>query len=82
MTLLTKKPVQVYLEESQDIALRRLAETRKVSLSALIRSGVDLLLAEHDSAWDMVGLGQSGIADLGKRHDDYLVELIGSETEK
>ncbi len=65
MATLTKRPIQVYLEEAQSQALRRLAKDEGVSLSELIRRGVDLLLAqvpvEKDPAWDIIGLGSSGV---------------------
>lgn len=83
MTTLTRRPIQVYLEERQNQALRRLATEEGVSLSELIRRGVDLLLAElpveKDPAWKIVGLGSSDVSDLGTRHDEYLVEELSKE---
>ncbi len=83
MATLTKRPIQVYLEEAQSQALRRLAKDEGVSLSELIRRGVDLLLAqvpvEKDPAWDIIGLGSSGVRDLATRHDAYLVEELSKE---
>jgi len=56
----TKRPIQVYLEDRQHQALRRLAVDEGISLSELIRRGVDLLLAqvpmEKDSMEEMIGL--------------------------
>ncbi len=78
MATLTKRPIQVRLEERQEQALRRLASEEGVSLSELIRRGVDLLLsqvlAEEDPAWRIIGLGNSGVGDLGMNHDKYLSE--------
>jgi len=78
MATLTKRPVQVYLEERQDSALRRIAESRNVSLSELIRRSIDLYLnnlpIEDDPAMKIVGLGRSGLGDLSEKHDKYLIE--------
>jgi hypothetical protein len=78
MATLTKRPVQVYLEERQDSALRRIAESRDVSLSELIRRSIDLYLnnlpIEDDPAMKIVGLGRSGLGDLSEKHDEYLIE--------
>ena len=83
MAILTKRPIQVYLEERQNRALRRLTTEEGVSLSELIRRSVDLLLAqlpkETDPAWKIIGLGSSGVNDLATRHDEYLVEELSKE---
>ncbi len=76
---LTKSPLQVYLRQDQMDSLRVLAERQEVSLSELVRQGVDRLLLEipvqDDPLWDVVNLGQSGIGDLAAGHDRYLAEL-------
>ena len=78
MATLTKRPIQVYLEERQDNALRRIAESRDVSLSELIRRSIDLYLnnlpVQDDPAMRIVGLGRSGLGDLSEKHDEYLIE--------
>ena len=83
MATLTKRPIQIYLEERQSKALRRLAKDEGVSLSELIRRGVDLLLAqvpiEKDPAWNIIGLGDSDVSDLATRLDEYLVEELSKE---
>lgn len=83
MGALTKRPIQVYLEERHDRALRRLAAEEGVTISALIRRGVDLLLAEVpvecDPAWKIIGLGHSGVPDLGSRHDEHLANELRRE---
>lgn len=83
MTTFTKRPIQIYLEEKQHQALRRLASDENVSLSALVRRGVDLLLQqvpiEKDPAWEIIGLGRSNVSDAAKQHDDYLVEDLAKE---
>ncbi len=84
MAMLTKHPIQIYLDKEQDDALRRLSEERQVSIAALIRESVDLMLsklsAENDPAWDIIGIGSSAIADLGEAHDQYIVETLEEET--
>ncbi len=83
MAISTKRPIQVYLDERQDRALRRLASEENVTISELIRRGVDLLLeevpAEKDPAYQIIGLGSSGVADLGAHHDAYLAQEIEKE---
>ncbi|MCZ6680635.1 MAG: ribbon-helix-helix domain-containing protein [Candidatus Poribacteria bacterium] len=83
MATLTKRPIQVYLEERQHQALRRLAADESVSLSELIRRGINLLLAkipiEKDPAWKIIGLGSSGVNDAATRHDQHIVEELCKE---
>jgi hypothetical protein len=78
MSTLTKRPIQVYLEERQDRILRALAESKKVSIAELIRRSVDRYLEElpleDDPAMKIVGLGE-GPSDLAERHDTYLIQL-------
>lgn len=78
MTTLTKRPIQVYLEERQDRALRHIADEKEVSLSELIRRSIDLYLEnlplEDDPSMKIIGLGHSGLGDLSEKHDDYLIE--------
>jgi hypothetical protein len=85
MTVANKRPVQIYLEERQTYALRRLADQENTSVSDLIRRSIDLLLSqlppESDPAYHIIGLGYSGIADLGLRHDEYLAQDIEGERE-
>jgi Arc/MetJ-type ribon-helix-helix transcriptional regulator len=73
---------QIQLEEEKAEALKRLAAERGVSVSALIRDGIDRVLA--DEAWErrwrraleVVGKYHSGVPDLSENHDDYFVEAI------
>lgn len=85
MATLTKRPIQVYLEERQERALRRLAADENTSLADLIRRAVGLWLAQvpvdKDPAWNIIALGDPGAADLAARHDDYLVEELSKETD-
>lgn len=86
MSVLTKRPLQVYHEDHQDRALRQLAASEGVTLSELIRRSVDLLLAqmpiERDPAWHLIGLGSSDVNDLGKRHDDHLSTSLAHEIQR
>lgn len=83
MATLTKRPIQVYLEERQDRTLRRLAAEEGVSLSELIRRSVDLMIdqlpVEQDPAWKIIGLGNTATSDLATHHDEHLVEELGKE---
>jgi hypothetical protein len=81
---LAKKPLQVYLRPEQLEALRGLAQRRGVSLAALVREGVDKVLAEvpaeEDPLWNIVGIVHGSPTDLAKRHDEYLARMIEEES--
>ena len=83
MRVLTKKPIQIYLEPAQDRALRALARRKGISIAELIRRSIDRYLAElpveEDTALRVVGLGRSGRKDLASKHDDYLAALAKEE---
>jgi len=78
MTVLTKKPFQIYLRQDQLNALRLTSQKRGVSVAELVRQGVDQLLVslpvEDDPLLDIVGLGDSGLGDLAENHDQYLAD--------
>ncbi len=78
MSVLTKKPFQIYLRQDQLNALRLTAQKRGVSVAELVRQGVDQLLVslpvEDDPLLDIVGLGDSGLGDLAENHDQYLAD--------
>jgi hypothetical protein len=75
-----KRPIQIYLEEKQEKALRRLAKERKVSMAALLRRGADkvideLLPPEKDPLFDLPLVAESGApADGAENHDRYLIK--------
>lgn len=79
MVRLKNTPIKVYLRQEQLGPLRTLAQKRGVSLSEIIRQGVDCLLAEtlieDDPLWSIVGLGSSDVGDLAVEHDRYLAEM-------
>jgi hypothetical protein len=73
----------VQLREEQAEALAELAMERGVSISELVRQGVDRMLAdanrEEKIARFMSMAGSvSGPGDMGRRHDDYLVEAYSA----
>ena len=73
-----KSPIQIYLDERQNQALRHLAKEKNTSVSELVRRGIDLLLGQvpagHDPAYQLIGLGASGVKDIAEKHDEYLVQ--------
>ncbi|MEO7133665.1 MAG: ribbon-helix-helix domain-containing protein [Vicinamibacterales bacterium] len=85
MSILIKKPLQVYLRQDQMDALRSLALRRKVPLSELVRQGVDEVLAgvpvEDDPLLKLIGLINSGPEDLSENHDEYLAERYAAENQ-
>ncbi|HVA26729.1 MAG TPA: ribbon-helix-helix protein, CopG family [Candidatus Baltobacteraceae bacterium] len=76
--------IQVQLTPEQERMLRELAAVRGSSISALIREGVDALLAptagdqqrRRERMLKAVGLFGSGLHDVSARHDDYLADDI------
>jgi len=80
---LARHPIQIYLEERQDQALRRLAKEKNASISELIRRSIDMLLnqvpVEEDPAYQIIGLAVSGVSDIAENHDEYLVQEIQKE---
>jgi hypothetical protein len=84
--VLAEKPIQVYLEERQDRALRQIAEKRGIPLSTLIRDSVDAwllqLTPDADPAMDVIGLGASGVGDLGSAHDEHLASALAEEVDR
>lgn len=72
----------VQLRPDQVSALRELASRRGVSLSEIVRQGVDRILSENqrtervERALALAGCA-SGPADLGERHDAYLEDVYG-----
>jgi len=79
--------IQVQLTEAQERQLREMAELRNVSISALIREGVDALVAPLNGDWErrkaaalaVIGSARSGRSDTAERHDDALAEALHEE---
>ena len=76
---------QIQLTEEQMAALKKLAKIRHISLSDLIREGIDNLLrsavvpsnAERKQrALALAGRFKSGLSDLSRHHDEYLSEAL------
>ena len=74
--------ILVQLTARQEKALRELARLRGLSISALIRDGIDHVLepsareraAALERARKVIGSFESGLTDVSKRHDAYLVD--------
>jgi hypothetical protein len=79
--------LQVQLTEEQVERLREVSRHRKVSLAALVREGIDLLLRgqpylspaqQRERLLSVAGKyrDESGATDVSERHDEYLAEAI------
>lgn len=75
---------QIQLTEEQSTKLRQLAEQENVSVAELIRRSVDHYLQKQRSFSEeerkqrllsVIGIGDSGVTDLGISHDRYLAEI-------
>ena len=73
---------QVQFDEKQYERIRRLAHRKRISISEAVRRLVRLGLRNGleddeppraEGLLKIAGIGKSGIKDLGRRHDDYLV---------
>lgn len=80
---------QVRLTETQANVLKYLAQQRRVSVAELIRQSVDMFIASVDQdplakkyAQSVMAAGKyrSGDIDLGRRHDEYLVDAFSRST--
>ncbi len=80
---------QIQLTEWQSIALKNLAIRRQQSMAELIRQSIERFLAMETNAEDNFqkirqrailepGLFHSGLPDLGRNHDKYLVEAYSN----
>jgi len=74
----------VYFTAEQAARLRRIAASRRVSMSTVIREAVDHLLQEEDAlvrrdrAIAAFGGFRSEHTDVSKRHDEHLDEAFGA----
>lgn len=77
---------QIQFEERQYEQIRRIAHRKRISISEAVRRLVasgfeaDPEVAATPRAvglLEVAGIGQSGLEDLGRRHDDYLAEDLG-----
>jgi Spy/CpxP family protein refolding chaperone len=78
---------QIQLTENQARTLKRLAQQKQMSLSAMIRQSVDLYIAlegerpldeQYARALAVAGKYRSGDTDLGRKHDDYLADAYAA----
>ena len=80
MRTLKKKPIQIYIEPKQEMMLKNLARKKQISKAEIIRLSIDSYLSklpvEEDPALGIIGLGKSGMGDISKKHDSYLVRYI------
>jgi hypothetical protein len=74
---------QIQLTEDQAKALKKIAQSRHLSVAELIRKAVDTVIRSssvidmeerHKRAMEIVGKFGSGKRDTSKRHDLYLTE--------
>jgi len=68
------EPFQVRMRPDQHARLKALAAQRGVSVSSLVREGVDKMIRENEPLLDIIGMVEDGPSDTSERHDDYLVE--------
>lgn len=76
--------IMIQLTETQRKRLKRLADEKQISVSELVRRGVDLIIGceiadpeARKRAREAVGFADFGIRDLADRHDDYYAEAVG-----
>ncbi|MBI3987140.1 MAG: CopG family transcriptional regulator [Lentisphaerae bacterium] len=76
---------QVQLTEKQSVLVKRLAAEQHVSMSTIIRQGVDSILTQRESvareerirrALAAAGRFKSGRSDVSQRHDAHLEEAF------
>lgn len=75
---------QIQLTEDQAKALKKIAQSRHLSVAELIRKAVDTVIKSntvvnaeerHKRAMEIVGKFSSGKRDVSKKHDLYLTEV-------
>jgi len=82
-------PFQVQLTRRQHRRLKRLAESRGVSMGSILRESVADYLAnapeEHDPAFGIIGLiddhGATPHGDPAVEHDAYLADALEAESD-
>ncbi len=79
---------QIYLTEKQREKIQRLAELQHKTMAQVIREAVEEYVIQRmdienlrkasvnptDPLWDIIGLGDSGIADGSIHHDRYIYD--------
>lgn len=78
---------QIYLRPEQHRALLEEAAEKGISLAELVRQIVEEHLQRRTKApqpskevfFRIIGIGESGRADVSERHNDYLAEALSSD---
>ena len=74
---------QIQLTEDQAKALKKIAQSRRLSVAELVRKAVDTIIKSstvvdreerHKRAIEIVGKFSSGKHDISKKHDLYLTD--------
>jgi metal-responsive CopG/Arc/MetJ family transcriptional regulator len=79
---MAKRKIQIYLDPEVHQDLKERARAEGISLSELIRRVAKDYLRKEAAPKDylaIVGLGQSGKADISETHDDYLAQAVSDE---
>jgi hypothetical protein len=79
---MAKRKIQIYLDPEVHQDLKERARAEGISLSELIRRVAKDYLRKEAAPKDylaIVGLGQSGKADISEKHDDYLAQAVSDE---
>jgi Arc/MetJ-type ribon-helix-helix transcriptional regulator len=75
---------QIQLTEEQSRALKKMASSRHLSISELVRQGVDVILRSNVSidasekrkrALAIIGKYRSGKREISREHDKHLAEV-------
>ena len=81
---MVRKMIQI--SETQARKLERRAKMEGVSMSELVRRGLDVVLETpgrdteaRRRAADIIGIASSGVPDIAQRHDEYLAEIYANE---
>ena len=80
---------QIQFTPGQNRMLQTLAETRAMSVAALVREAVDRLLRasgrdrKWERLWEVVGTchDPAGAGDVALKHDEYLSEIHGRDND-
>ena len=75
--------LKLVIDEQTEEILRTLARQKKRKVEDLVRDSILLLLKRegylHDPAWDIIGLGEAPISDLGTHHDKHMISVLEAE---
>lgn len=81
---MVRKMIQI--TETQARKLERRAKMEGVSMSELVRRGLDIVLETPRRNQEVrrraalaIGIASSGVPDIGQRHDEYLAEIYANE---